>query len=236
MFAFQLLLVPSVHAISSSSNYSINEDQIGGTSGNDSASANFLSIGADNGGNTLGDTAVGNGKSTNFQIDSGFNTTETPALTVMITSASVDFGFLSNTATRSGTSAFSVKNYTSNSYVVQTISPGPTYQSRTIAPMTTNAAPTIGTEQFGMNLVANTTPAIGANPVQVPDSTFSFGTIAANYNTPNSYRYVNGETIASATKDSGTTNYTISYIININNLTPAGVYVMRQGILVTGTY
>ena len=236
VFAIQLLLVMPTLAISSSTNYAINEDQVGGSGGTNSVSTNFSQINGDNGGATLGDTAVGNSASTNYQTNSGFNTSEAPALTVIVSTSSVNFGVLSSAATRSGTSLFSVKNYTSYGYVVQTIGTAPTYNGRTIAPMAANAASSIGTEQFGINLVANTTPSVGTAATQVPDATFSNGAAAVNYNTVNSYRYVNGETIASATKDSGETDYTISYIINISATTPAGAYVMQQGLLVTGTY
>jgi hypothetical protein len=236
VFAIQLLLVAQSFAVSNSTNYAINEDQVGGSGGYDSNSTNFLSINGDNGGATLGDTAVGDSGSTNYQINSGYNSSETPALTVIVSTSSVNFGILSTGSTRTGTALFSVKNYTSYGYVVQTIGTAPTYLARTIAPLAANAGSSIGTEQFGINLVANTVPSVGSAATQVPDATFSNGAAASNYNTANSYRYVNGETIASATKNSGETDYTISYIINISNTTPAGSYVMKQGLLVTGTY
>jgi hypothetical protein len=103
--------------------------------------------------------------------------------------------------------------------------------------MATTAASSVGTEQFGINLRANTSPAtFGADPVQVPDNTFSFGTVAAGYNTPNQYKYVKGDTIASSSRSSGETDYTISYIMNIGNLTPGGTYNMAHVLVATSTF
>lgn len=235
--AVQLLLAPYSHADpSSSANYSIIESTIGGSGENTGASASYKSISGDNGGSTLGDTVVGNSASTNYQTDGGFNTTETPALTFIVNTTQVDFGLLSSSATRTGTATFSVKNYTTSGYVVTSLGTAPTYSSHTIAPLSSNAASATGTEQFGINVVSNTTPAIGADPVQVPSAAFSNGSAATGYNTSNSYRYVSGETIARATQNSGQTDYTIAYIINISNVTPAGSYTMQQSLVCTGTY
>jgi len=94
-----------------------------------------------------------------------------------------------------------------------------------------------GTEQFGMNLVANTSPTtFGANPVQTPDSSFSSGAAASNYDTANNFRYVAGETIAYASESSGLTDYTISYIINAANTTAGGTYSGAQTLVCVGTY
>jgi hypothetical protein len=77
---------------------------------------------------------------------------------------------------------------------------------------------------------------LGANPVQVPDSTFSFGTVASGYDTPCQFKYVNGDTIAQSAKSSGETDYTISYIVNINNVTPGGTYTMNHVLVATSTF
>jgi hypothetical protein len=100
--------------------------------------------------------------------------------------------------------------------------------------MSTTTTSQIGVEQFGINLVANTSPtSFGANP---DNGQFGFGSITANYATANNYRYVDGETVAQATKNSGVTTYTISYVTNVATLTPGGQYSADQTIIVTGTY
>jgi len=104
------------------------------------------------------------------------------------------------------------------------------------APSTPTASSS-GTEQFGINLVANTSPAtFGSNPAQIPNSTFSFGQAASGYNTPNLYKYVNGDTVASSSSSSGETDYTISYIFNISSTTPGGTYTMNHVLVATSTF
>ena len=77
---------------------------------------------------------------------------------------------------------------------------------------------------------------VGANPAQSPDSTFGYGAASTGYNTANVYKYVKGDQIAGATKSSGTTNYTITYLYNINPGTPAGLYTYTQQLVVTATF
>jgi hypothetical protein len=85
-------------------------------------------------------------------------------------------------------------------------------------------------------LAANTSPTVGASPVQVPSAAYSFGTAASGYGTPNSYKYTNGDIIATAPKSSGETDYTISYIMNISNATPGGTYTTAQTLVATATF
>jgi hypothetical protein len=103
--------------------------------------------------------------------------------------------------------------------------------------LTSPTASVAGSEQFGINLVHNTSPAsFGANPVQVPSSAFSFGAAAPGYNTPNQYKYVPGDTIAYSNSSSGETDYTISYIYNISVITPGGTYGFNDVLVATATF
>jgi hypothetical protein len=179
------------------------------------------------------------GKST---VQAGFNTNREESLEMLVNTSSVNMGTLSTTTTATGTATFSVKAYLASGYQVVTSSPGPKNSTYTMASPSTPTASSAGTEQFGINLVANnscggTLPgSLGASPVQVPDSTFSFGVAASGYNTACQFKYVNGQTIASSSQSSGETDYTISYIMNISNLTRGGTYNMDQSLVATGTY
>lgn len=85
--------------------------------------------------------------------------------------------------------------------------------------------------------MANTNPSnVGANPVQVPDASFSFGAAATGYNTANQYKYVKGDTIAYSPKSSSITQYTISYMFNAVARTAAGQYIMNHDLVAVGTY
>lgn len=220
-----------VHAIDAqSTNYSLSESSIGAGSSVQSSSTNYKSSDA------AGDTAVGNATSTNFQTNSGTKTPNDPNLSVSINTGSVNFPAFSAAATATATATFSVLNYTSYGYVVQIAGTAPTNAgaNKTIPAMSSTQPSQTGVEQFGINLVANTSPSsFGSNP---DNGGYGFGTVAPNYNTPNSFRFVNGETIALSSKNSGQTNYTISYIVNVAGLTPGGQYTSNQTLIVTGTY
>lgn len=229
------VFVPAVRAQSSQSpNYQIDESFIGPGGTLESGSTNYLTA---PGGQSIGNTGgAGDSGSTNYQAQSGATTTSDPSLACITNTSSANFGTLSTSVVATATASFSVLNYTSYGYVVQTVGTAPSNGSHTLSALASNAASTPGTEQFGINLVDNTTPNIGANPTQVPNSSFSYGEAASNYDTANSFRYVQGETIAFAPKTSGQTDYTISYITNISNTTPGGSYTGSQALVCTGTY
>ncbi len=214
---------------SSSANYQLQETVVGGSGLDFSQSTNYQTL------QTSGVLGIGNSASSGFQVNNGDVTTGDPALTFAIDSASVSFGSFSAGSATVGTATFEVINYTSYGYVVQILGNPPTSTGgHTITAMSNTAPSQAGTEQFGINLVANTSPtSVGTNPDQ---GQFGFGTASSNYGTANNYRYVSGETIALAPKSSGTTIYTISYIINVNSLTPAGQYTAAQTLVCTGTY
>lgn len=192
---------------------------------------------------TIGDTALpanneGNADSTNNQTIGGGTTTTNPELEVILSSNDVDMGVLGPNTASTGTATFGVRTYLASGYIVYSMGTPPTASSgRSISALTSGGTSSPGTEQFGINLVANSSPSVGANPVQTPDNTYSFGTVAANYATANSFRYNSGEVIAQSSSSSGITTYTVSYLININpTTTPAGKYIFRHSIVVTSTY
>lgn len=197
---------------------------------------------------SAGDLGVGNttnGSSGHqAQAGSGSTTNRNAYLEFLVTSSSTDLGVLSVGSTKTAEAAFSVKTYLAGGYIVTTESDPPTGTapvSHQLATPSTPTASTPGTEQFGMNLVNNTTgcgaPAnFGADPVQKPDNTFSFGTVASGYNTCGLFKYAKGDTVAQSTKSSGETDYKASYIFNISNITPDGQYTFHQVLVATSTF
>lgn len=186
---------------------------------------------------SAGETGVGNTSSASYQAQAGFNTDRSPSLTLIVPAQNINLGVLTPGTPATATAIFSVYSYLSSGYVVQVVGNPPTYGGHQLTPLTTAAASNSSAEQFGMNLVANTVPAVfGANPSQSPDATFGFGTAAAGYNTANMYKYNNGDTIAQSLKSSGTTNYTMSYIFNTTAVTPGGTYTTSQAVVATATF
>lgn len=211
-----------------SPNYRFDESTIGSGGLIQSSSANYSATSA------AGDLAIGSATSANYNLDSGSKTSPDPALSFRMISPDVNFGSFSASNATVTTATFSVSNYTSYGYVVHIVGNPPTNGSNVIDAMATTGPSQAGIDQFGINLVANTMPvSFGVNPDQ---GQFGFGTATANYGTSNSFRFVSGEAIASAPKSSGVTTYTISYLINVESLTPGGKYTSDQNLIVTGTY
>ncbi len=189
---------------------------------------------------SAGELTVGNTQGTAFQAQAGFNTNRTEYLEVNVTKSAVDLGVIDPSSTGADTATFNVKSYPASGYVVQIYGTTPTYGGHAITAMA-GAASSVGTEQFGLNLVANTSPTVGADvtqdvDAQNPSLPFGFGAAATNYDTADTFRYSSGDTIASSTESSGYTYYTISYMMNVTNVTPAGTYIANQSVVVTSTF
>lgn len=157
------------------------------------------------------------------------------------TATNTDLGYLSTSSAATTTWGFSIRTYLASGYIVTNASDPPTATSgagtHTLANLTSPTASSPGTEQFGINLVANTSPTtFGAVPAQIPDSSYSFGQAATGYNTANLFKYVKGDTVAYSPKSSGETDYTISYLYNISTATPAGKYVFNHILVGTSTF
>lgn len=235
---FSFLISGMAMAQYSSSNYKTNEIIFGAGGDNNQSSASYKA------GVSAGALGVGNYAGTNYKAYSGFLTPNEPFLELGIDTATVDMGTVDPATTRTGQADFHVRTYVNTGYSVQTLSQPPTYTSgastHTLSPMSTLGSSATGTEQFGVNLVANTSPAtFGNNPSPQPNGTYATGTAATGYDNPNQYKYNVGDTIVLTPPGSsgwGLTNYTISYIANASILTPAGNYIMVQDLVVVATY
>jgi len=220
---------------SSSNNFKVDEYQFGVGANNDLNSSSY------NANASIGSLGVGRSASTNYAMEAGFVTPNAPFLELFINDSSVDMGTLDASTTSKGNATFWVRSYVSSNYVVQTMSSPPTSEGgRVLAAKSTPGPATVGTEEFGMNLVANSA-SFGANPFNVPDDNFADGTANTGYDTTDVFSYNQGDIIAKSSKTSskqavGRTDYTVSYIANVNAITPAGNYVMIHNIVVTSTY
>jgi len=242
-----------------SPSYSVIESEIGGNGQFSSSSNNFnINPNIDDGGSSLGESVVGNSASTSYLTNSGFNTTAQPGLSLVVNQSSMDLGVLSTVITSANTATFTVSDYTSYGYVVQVFGTPPAYNGHQLTAMGNNTSPASAgaAEQFGINLRANNSPNVtgSADPLEVPDnaafgsSTFSYGQagnygqggttygVDRTYSVPNKYTFNSGDIIASASKTSGPTLYTISFLANITNVTPGGRYAGNLTFVATGTF
>jgi hypothetical protein len=230
-----LLLLPSTkvfsQAVPTSTSYSTREYYFGTGGDTGLTSSQYKARAA------TGALGVGNTSGTAYAANTGTITPQYEYIEFVVNASTVNLGQQSTGSATTGFATFYVKAYVASGYVVRNASAPLSIPSHTMAAPSSAVASAPGTEQFGINLVANTSPAtFGAVPAQVPSGSFSFGAAAAGYNTANVYKYVNGDVIAQSTKSSGETDYTISYILNISSITPTGTYNMNHVMVATGTY
>jgi hypothetical protein len=219
---------------SSSTNYSVEQTFFGSGGELNACSGAYCAK------QTAGELGVGNTASDNYQAYAGFNTTDDPYLEFVVTGSNIDLNYLDTANTKTANGTFAVRAWQAGGYTVQTRSDppyNPAGSGHYLAPLAAPTASATDTEQFGMNLVANTAPiTFGAGPQQVPDGTFSFGQVEAGYNTPDVFKYAKGDIVARSNQSTSITVYTISYIFNINTLTPAGQYQFVHDLVATATY
>lgn len=131
----------------------------------------------------------------------------------------IDYGSLDYCVTDVGTSQFGVATNAIGGYVVSangnTLTSG-NKQITNLDILTPNA-PCTG--QFGLNLRANTDPPFGADV-----SGAGIGVVAPEYDVPDQFKFVSGETIASAITGTLWNTYTVTYIVNIDEDQPSGIY------------
>jgi hypothetical protein len=158
-----------------------------------------------------------------------------------MTGTSLDLGTFSPASTNSGTSIMSAGTNASFGYSItmkagnfasgaNTI-PGMGTQSANSAACSPSCTSTIGTSQFGMNLMANTTPSVGANVTGLGG-----GTAFNGYGTANSFRFFTGDQVASAAGPTKNNLYTTSYIVNVSPDQAAGVYTTTMTYICTATF
>ncbi len=243
LLALALLSLPAIaHAQFVSPDYEINEIFIGGGGELEACGTDYCSR------QTLGETAVGATGSNDFSAQAGFNTTDTEVLEVSVSNTSIDLGVLNTSSTAAASANFSVKNYLSNGYIVRIYGDPPTNHTgpgtASLDPLNSPSLSQTATEQFGINLVANTNPGIGIDPKHVPGPDdpeylappFGFGYAAAGYDTEDYFKYVDGDVVAQSDSSSGQTNFTISMIANVATSTPGGQYVTTLVVQAIATF
>lgn len=241
LYYFQLALVTvlvvsgglsqSVVAVTSSSNnYQVTDTEFGATSNAQNCSGQYCARAS------IGSLSAGDSGSPQYQAKFGAITNSDPLLEVIVDKGDSDLGILSTEKTSTKTMVVRVRSYLSSGYTLQITGAAPKIESHSLK---TNGTPTSskpGTEQFAINAAANTTPNVGAGPVQVPSNQTSFGVVDGNYSVPNIFKYVSGDVIARSNSSSGQTDYTVSMIVNISNSTPSGHYAGDFAAIVVPVY
>ena len=143
----------------------------------------------------------------------------------------VNFGNLSFSRSSQGTSQMLLATNADNGYTIQVYGTTMTSGNNIIKALSSNVGSHPGTPQFGINLRANSNPHVGANPAG-PGS----GQPAAGYGTPNSFRFVTNDIVASSPAADNYRKYTVSYLVNVPQSQPPGIYVSTLTYVGTGSF
>lgn len=143
-----------------------------------------------------------------------------------------DLGTLSSAHTLTATSQMAAGTNASGGYVITVNGPSMEAGNNVIDPLVSPKFSAPGNTQFGINLVANSTPAIGSDP----DGSFVNAVVAPNYDTPDKFMYHDGDMVASAPNVSLIRRFTVSYIVNVPPDLRAGVYTTTLTYICTGRF
>jgi hypothetical protein len=161
------------------------------------------------------------------------------------TSGAITFANLfSPTQAQTASSQMAASTNAGSGYVITVNGTTLTSGANTIPAMSTATTAVVGTGQFGMNLVANTTassnPAVGASIAAASNGTTLKGQPLTGYNTVDTFKFTSGDSVAnSAVSGAGPTNaqiYTASYIVNVSGSQTAGTYTTTLTYICTATF
>jgi hypothetical protein len=143
----------------------------------------------------------------------------------------IDFGELLRTNAATGTSQFAGATNDVTGYSVAVYGNTLTSGNNVIPPLASGGASVVGTSQYGLNLRQNSAPSVGQNPGGIGTTTVQPG-----YGTPNNFRFVPGETIASSPLPTNFNKFTVSYLINVSAAQKPGVYAATMTYIATASF
>ncbi len=147
-------------------------------------------------------------------------------LTFAVNPTTCNLGTFSPSLTKFCTHTIAAATNASNGYV---ISYGPTTTltsgANTITAMGSQTASVLASEQFGLNLRANTATGSFTSTDFGADAAGGSGSPMTGYELANQFKFnTSGDDIAQSTGATSTTTYTVSYIANITLVTETGLY------------
>ena len=143
-----------------------------------------------------------------------------------------DMGVLDPKITLTAQSQMAAGTNASNGYAI-TVNGTPMAAGRNyITPLTTPTESTPGTDQFGINLVANQDPQVGMDP----SGDWTNAVPSAEYSQPNKYKFSSGDVVASAPHVSLMEKFTVSYVVNSSDNLKPGVYSTTLTFIASGRF
>ncbi len=135
------------------------------------------------------------------------------------TGTSINLGTLSSQATATATSQLAASTNSFNGYAIYILGSTMTSGNNIITPVTAPSPSLTGVNQFGINLRQNTNPNVGADPIGLGTAAPSPG-----YNQPNDFTFVPGSQIVNSPLSTQFNLLTVTYIANVSNNDPPGIY------------
>lgn len=89
-----------------------------------------------------------------------------------------------------------------------------------------------GDNQFGINLVENSIPAVGSNP----EGTWANAVASPDYSESNKYKYIPGDVVAFSPNVSLMKKFTVSYVVNSSEDLKPGVYTTTITYIASGRF
>lgn len=143
-----------------------------------------------------------------------------------------DMGQLNPADTLTAQSQMAVGTNASAGFVIVAEGGLPSAGTNVINSPTQPALSQKGTNQFGINLVANSNPSVGNNP----EGNWTNAIVAPGYDQPNRYKYQTGDIVAYSPNVSLMRKFTVSYILNSSPKLRAGVYSTTINFIATGRF
>ena len=131
-----------------------------------------------------------------------------------------DMGTLSTNDTLTAQSQMAVGTNASGGFAITANGTPPSAGINVINPLGSPTESVRGSDQFGINLVANTSPQVGNDP----EGDWANAVASPDYSMSDKYKYVPGDVVAFSPNVSLMKKFTVSYIVNASNTLRAGVY------------
>lgn len=132
----------------------------------------------------------------------------------------INFGNFSSVSTSTAQSQLLAATNGPGGYQIQVYGSTMTSGNNIISPLTARDVSKPSTSQFGLNLTANQTPSVGADP-QGP----GVAAVTGEYAQPDWFKFSPGDTLAGVATSDSYRRFTVSYIVNTPNGQTPGVYV-----------
>jgi hypothetical protein len=131
----------------------------------------------------------------------------------------INLGTLTSNAPKAAQSQFAIGTNSLTGYITYVLGTTMTSGTDTITALSSPTPSFPGNGQFGINLRANSNPSVGDDP-----SGAGTGAVSGNYNTPNFFMFSSGDPIVSSSQPTEYNRLTVSYLVNVGQSQPSGVY------------